>query len=228
MDQLLANKKVQIVLIALGVLFLGFVIFSSFIGRDSKIDSFPYEGSSSDYSELARIVDGEDLFRALGGDRRYDSFARDLRVFGQTAYSAYKEDASRVVGFRVDKINQDGQKVSFTGRYGSSSNKIKVELEKLQNDRISTKIEDTKTKLSINDSLPSNTQLNKYISSLPKTYSTFSVEYVRSGDIAQIYINEKNPALVDPAFEEVKKEITDGSFDQSKFTLIFPTESSGL
>jgi len=225
---LLTNKKVQAVLVALGVVFVLVYIFILFRSSSNSIDEFPIEGTSQDYSTHARIVGGEDLFVTIGGDRRYDSLSQDLYVFGEKAYGAYQSSKTEAVGFQVTRIGElQDQKLTVEGRYGSSKNKIVINITILGNDRISTSITDIGTKFNIDSKLPSNTKLNQFIATLPQDYDGYVAEYSRSTDDVLLFLDEINPEFGTRASTELQKIIDDGSYNKDRFQLIFPVESLG-
>ncbi len=150
-------------------------------GNSGDIDTFPEEGSLQDFSKRARLIDGDQLVAQLGGVRQLNAVSEDLRYFAVNAYSTYKSESTPVVGFRVDRNSKkDGDKVSFSGSFGSSKNLVKIEVTILKNDRIKTTITDTKTKLNVDSKLPSNKKINAYIAELPKNGQTYLALILRN------------------------------------------------
>lgn len=228
-DELLQDKRIRIALGIVGALFVVGLVFSAFRNSSTDIDTYPEEGSSQDYTTHARIVEKKPkLFTALGGDTRYDSLSQDLYSFGKTAYAKYKENSVDVIGFSVDgDIEQKGEVISFKGNYGASENSVNVVVEKLPNLRIKLSITDTKTNLNIDTSLRSNSKMNTYIATLPKTYDGFSVEYSRVSDKVFINLFERDPTLLTVAYSEIKKIVDDGSFSEARFQVTFPVDTFG-
>lgn len=225
---LLTNKKIRAVLVVSAIVYVLVFVFISLRSPGNSVDDIPEEGTSQDYSTHARIVDGEDLFEIIDGDKRYDSLSRDLFVFGERAYSAYQSDETKVIGFQVIKVGELlDQKLTIEGKYGSSKNTIVINVVILKNDRISTSITDTKTKFNIDSKLPSNTKLNQFIASLPRDYDGFVAEYARNIDKVVLFLNERDPESDSSAYTEMEKVINDGSYDRDRFQLIFPVESIG-
>ena len=220
-------KKAGYTILALlvGSLLL-FSIFSS--NSNGSIDSYPIEGSDQDYSKRARLVNSEDLFKQLGGDKRYDSLSEDLYVFATSAYAKYKTDKPEVIGFVLSgKSIKKDDTITFEGTYGAVKNKVKVGVSIKKNDRITTSIVDTKTKFTIDTSLPSNRKINKYISELPKSEETYIAEYVRSTDKISIFINERRPELLEKALADIESYIDDGSYESDRIEILFPPDTIG-
>ncbi len=220
-------KKVGYII--LGLLVGSLLLFSIFSGNsNSSVDSYPIEGSDQDYSTRARLINSEELFKQLSGDQRYDAVSEDLYVFAKTGYSVYKDNTPDVIGFVLAGSSQKkGSTVSFTGNYGAIKNKITVTVTILGNDRITTSITDTKTKLNIDSKLPSNKKINKYISELPKTGENYVAEYARSSDSITIFLNERKPELLDKAIADIRTYIDDGSYDDDRVEVLFPPDSLG-
>lgn len=170
-------------LFVIGVVFiLSMSLLFVFSDRGNKVDVLPEEGTATDYSQQARIVNGTNLFTDLGGGDRYDSFTKDLHVFGRSSYKGY-EDSSKVVGFTVEgEIKKEGETLSFGGKYGSSKNLIRITLKLLKNNRLQTSITDSKTAKNIDSQLPSNSLRNQFISTLPISNEAYAVDYADSTD----------------------------------------------
>lgn len=227
-DAIFSNKKIQAVLAGLGIIVVIILTILSFRPTNSSIDDYPLEGTDQDYSAHARIVGGDELFSILGGDRRFDALSRDLFYFAETAYSVYRSSETEVVGFKVTKQGEKvNNSIEIEGEYGSIKNKVRIKVDILANDRIKTSITDTKTDLNIDSKLPSNNKLNQYIATLPENYDGYTTEYDRSADGVTIFLDDKNPALADKAFADITAQIDDGSYDRSRFNVLFPAGSIG-
>lgn len=197
-------------------------------GNSGDIDTFPEEGSLQDFSKRARLIDGDQLVAQLGGVRQLNAVSEDLRYFAVNAYSTYKSESTPVVGFRVDRNSKkDGDKVSFSGSFGSSKNLVKIEVTILKNDRVKTTITDTKTKLNVDSKLPSNKKINAYIAELPKNGQTYTAEYVRSSDSISIFLIERNPDLLRGALSDLQTYMDDGSYDRERIEVLYPQEALG-
>ena len=196
------SKKIPWLIAVFLILVLGLAIIATSGGENIDL---PEEGSDIVYSAQARVVGDESLLQKLGGVGRREQLSRDLFVFARTGYSEYKYSPKKVVGFRVTSdIKEEGDKLSFDGRFGSVSHKIHVELTRLRNDRFQTSIIDTKNKLQINSELPSNTKRNQFIGKLPIETTDYTIDYLSESDsfIVNVFNRSSNFAKA----EEVMKE----------------------
>lgn len=175
------NKR-TLVLAGLFVFGASILIGFAMRNRTAEVDVIP-EGTDTDFSTHASIVDGEELLQNIGSLDGFEALSRDLFVFGRAAYEAYKADTSGVIGFRVTSdVNKDGNALEFEGRYGSSGNKIAVRVKVLRNNRLTVSITDTKTSLNIDGSLPSNGKRNQFIGTMPLFTDNYSIEYIELSD----------------------------------------------
>jgi hypothetical protein len=221
------KRKALLIIIVLIVSCL--VIFTLLSGgKSDSIDTLPEEGSLQNYSLRARIVDGEQLLSQLGGIRQLDAVSEDLRFFAVNAYTAYKSETTPAIGFQVKKGSKKvDNEVSFKGSFGASKNLVEVKVTILNNDRVKTSIIDTETRLNINPKLPSNRKINSYIAELPKSEPTYLAEYVRSSDNISIFLNDRDPDLIDQVLSDLQKYMDDGSYDRKRIEVLFPTDSLG-
>jgi len=222
---LLENIDTRKVIAGMSVIILLGLMLVVLFGGDKKagVDTVPFEGSSQDYSLRARIIGGEELFKLVAGGKRYDSLSEDLYVFGSTAYEEYKKDDVEVIGFTLSsEVKKESDTVTFSGEFGSSSNTVTVSLELLKNSRLKSSITDTKTKLNIDQKLPSNSKFNSYIAKLPIIGDGYTAGYSASDGKISIQLDDRDPALSQRAFDDIQKEVDDGSYDSKQIQIIFP------
>jgi len=187
---------------------VGVLVITNLTGKEN-IDILPEESSEIDYGSQARIIDGEELFDSLGGPEPYDSLSKDLFVFAKTAYPEYKNNDTKVVGFKLtSEISITLEDISFKGKYGSSNNDIVVRVKLLKNKRIKTTITDKKTALNVDSSLPSNTSRNQFIGTLPILNDNFSIEYNEADDKFLLSLFSEDSSILDSSIEEASKIIT--------------------
>lgn len=215
--------KIGYLAIGLAVLLLVIAFFmSSGGGRD--IDVVP-EGTNLDTSTHAYIVDGDELVQEIGSLDGFDSLGRDLYVFGKTAYEPYKSNPDRVVGFEItSSITTSDNHVIFEGRFGSSDNKIEVDLSKLNNNKVSTSITDVGTGLNLDDSLPSNSELNVFYGNLPISGDGYNIVYL-SGDKVSINIYLRDPNIYNKAYAKIVETVGKSNADKLDLSVLFPTPS---
>lgn len=150
--------------------------------KSKSIDVAP-EGTVTDFSTHASIVDGQELLQQMGSLDAFEALERDLHVFGRAAYEAYKTDPSRVVGFKIaSKITKKDTVITFEGKFGSSDNRVAVKITILKNNRITVSVLDTQTNLNIDSSLASNSKRNQFIGRLPATNNSYEIDYLKASD----------------------------------------------
>jgi hypothetical protein len=217
-DQQIRRKK----LVVGGAVLVGVILFIAFIssGKGNPIDKLPEEGSSVNYSDIAVISKGEELFKDLGGSISYDLFGKDLYYFGKNSYKNYSKEKA-VIGFLITsetkKVNNE---YVFEGRFGAVSNKISVSVKPLERHRIYTKITDTKTKKDLNSSLPSNNKRNQFIATLPVTKDDFSIDFDETSDTFVINIYDGDPSLYDTASKHLASQIGAKDLTKEKVSLL--------
>ena len=199
----------------IGILFLGLILAGFCIGiimnSGSDIDKLPEEGYSVNYTTQARIVNGEELFRMLEGADKYDAFSKDLQLFAKTAYTSYKEDPGKVIGFQIaSDISDTGDKISFTGNYGSTKNKISIAITLQKHNRIHVSITDEKTKLNLDEELPSNSKRNTFIATLPVNAANYVLDFNDSGNSFSIELLPEDPASIDQEYVDASEVLKKG------------------
>ncbi len=197
------------------------------IAKPQDIDQPPEEGTNTDYSVAARIVDGENLFYQLGGGSRFDSLAKDLYTYAKSNYENYKNNPDKVVGFKVEEITENDLDITIYGRYGSSKNRIQIQIKLLNNNRQHVSVVDTVTKINIDEQLASNNSRNEYIATLPKTENGYSVEYVEKTDSVVINLYDRDPALAEQAYKDLLN-IVGAEYSEGQLLIVnFPPPSFG-
>jgi hypothetical protein len=199
----MSRSKLLLILGLVVLAVLGLSFFSP--GSSNKIDGPPPESSEIDYSNQAKIVDGEELFDLIGGPDAYDYFSKDLQLFAKTAYPEYKDEPTKIIGFKINSVlKKEGDTIIFDGRFGSVENRIDARIQLLKNNRIKTSLTDVKTKLNIDSELPSNNKRDQFIGGLPLITGAFEIEYLGSSDsfLLTIYDGVSKPAA--------EKALTDG------------------
>lgn len=188
------TKTLKKIAIGFGV-FVVICIIAALLSLTNKesIDQRPEEGTDADYSQQARIVNGEKLFVELEGGDRYDYFARDIKEFAKR-FEEYSEKP--VTGFEITSdLEVDGSVIKFDGKYGSVNNKISVTLEKLNNQRLKTSITDSSSNVTVDDdTLPSNSLRNQFVATLPLDSPYCTVTFVVDGEIINAELKSLNEA----------------------------------
>ena len=96
----------------------------------------------------------------------------------------------------------------------------------LNYDRISTSITDTKTSLNIDDQLPSNTKLNKFIGSLPKTEKNYSIAYSEFDQKITIKLAGQSETFKKEALDVVRSALDDSFVTDNNISIFYPSLSS--
>lgn len=214
-------RKVIILVLALAVLVV-VALLASQSRTDNGIDAKP-EGVDTDFSSHANIVDGEELLEQLGSLDSFDLLARDLHHFAQATYYTYKSDPNRVVGFRITSpVEVQAEKLLLHGHFGSSRNEIAVIIKKLNNNRIVTSITDTETGFNADETLPSNSKLNRFLGSLPITNDQYSINFVSSLEL-EIAIYSNDPEIYDAAYKVVEDSVGKEEADKINLTVSLPS-----
>lgn len=222
------NNRAKII----AALFLLLLVVTIVIGtrQDSTtIDSLPEESTVLNPSKYANIIDSTDsIASSLGGVIQYDQLSEDIYYFGKVTYDDYRKDIKKVVGFKIaSKIEKKENTIIFDGRYGSSKNKILIQVDLLPNKRIKTKITDQNLNKILEKELPSGKDFNSYISNLPISGEKFIIEYSTKKDNIVIQLFERDSNLTALAIDSIKEKIKDGSYDSKKITVLFPPNTVG-
>lgn len=221
------SEKTKLLLLIGGVFILSMGLLLVFSNRGNNVDVLPEEGTAADYSQQARIVNGSNLFAALGGGGRYDLFSEDLHTFGKKNYTSYKGSGG-VIGFTIEsEIKKEGETLSFSGKYGSSKNLIRIALKPLKNERLNTSITDTKTTRNIDSQLPSNSLRNQFISTLPVGNEAYNVDYITSSDsfVITVYDGDNDTKAIAEQYLISSLKVTDLS--NEKYSVIVAQSGRG-
>jgi hypothetical protein len=182
------NRTVIIVMFVLAFLTVGIIIATLGLSEKNTVDQFPEDGLNIDITSQASIVSSEELPIDMGGVAAFENLSRDLYAFGSIAYEPYINKTTEVIGFRVDNTTKEANTLQIEGKFGSSNNPISITVKLLQNDRITTSITDKKTDLNIDSLLPSNSQINQFIGTLPYDNGNYVVNYVDEDNFFSVNI----------------------------------------
>jgi len=202
-----SNRKIALILVLILLISSAFLLTPR--NTSSKnIDSFPKNSSSeSDYSKLAYINEGSGLYEKLNNSDIYDRVSEDLRIFAVASFPEYNS-AGAFVGFKItSKIESKDNIVHFSGRYGANKDKIVVSLQPKNHGRVFVQIINQSTETSIDNFLPTNTQDNIFIGSLPIDKGFYVIDYNEKLDNYTAFIDP----LDSDKIPEVIKTIEDGS-----------------
>lgn len=209
--------KISMIVVSV-VLF--FVLIFVFAGSSQDIDQYPEEGSAVDYSKLARIINGEELVQKIGGLTQYEQLAQDLRFFALKRYPTYQE--KEVIGFEITSpVEVQDNTLSFEGRYGSGDSDVKVDVTKLNNERIKSSILDS-SGINLDSELPSASAYNQFLASLPVARENFTYSYLQ-GDITKdvlVTMQMFDRSLIDQALDEIST-LSGDEFDSSRVKFEF-------
>jgi hypothetical protein len=198
------NNRLRIVIACVTLLALGLLVFITFdLNDSSSLDNFPEEGTNIDLSSEAYLVSSEDLLKELGSIASLKNYSRDVFIFGKTAYKNYAEYATDLMGFEITKVEKKNNELLITGRYGSSSNTISSTVIPLNHGRLKVSITDTKTSLNIDKLLPSNSDLQQFIGTLPIRNTNYEIDYFSDSD--SFFINVFNTPNGNTEAEQVIK-----------------------
>lgn len=183
-----SRQRIILIIIVLAGALLGLLIllFSS----DDGIDRIPEDAYALDaYLDKAIISDDSgELFRALGSLDRLDFMAADLYVFAKANYAKYIFQDAPIIGFKLNSVEKNNTEVRFTGRFGASSDSIKVTANLTSKDRLVSVIEDTALGITFKDELPSNSARNIYIGSMPVNGNGYTIDYDNTSTAFTIYV----------------------------------------
>ncbi len=221
LSNLLKDRRI---LIALFII-IGLFVAGSLLKSDSLDIDKAEEGTNADYSTQANIENGEELIHALKSVRTFEALSADIRTFAVTAYEIYSEKPTGVVGFIVTSdIKNDNNDINFEGRYGAVSNRIAIKISLLSNQRFSLSITDTKTGLSFDQYLVSNSKRNQFIGTLPKTGEDFAIDYDGDGDGFIISLYPTEGAKISQAYanaaDQIKTALGTDNLDNERLNII--------
>ena len=163
------ESPLKLLLTRQNVLFAGLVIaiIAGIVFYNSSRNEFGGEKVNPD--SPATLVYADNVYQPTGYGPVDSQIAADMAYFARHVYTdKYNPDKFPAVNFDVSgKPSASDGTVSFEGKYERVKAKIKVTVRQLSNDRVETSITDTSTNKSINNELPSNSKINKYIATLP-------------------------------------------------------------
>lgn len=181
-----------------------------------------------DYKTQANIVGGDVLLDYFVHWETVDALTRDLHTFGRAAYDAYKNDGAKPVGFKITPpIIKENDIITFGGRYGSSENKVAVEVKLLNSKRMDISITDIVTGFNMDDKLPSNSKVNHFIGSLPIFGDGYNITYV-SGNTINIGLYFRDPNLRDSAYQTIIDKLGEEEAQKLDITVSFPMANANL
>lgn len=222
------KRVIKAVIIIVAALVFLIILIASFAGGNQtaetpvEVDAIPE--ADFDTGTQANIVGG-DLVQQIGNVEGYTSFSQDLHDFGRQTYDAYK-DPIKPVGFQVtSEVTKENATLTFDGKFGSSSNNVAVTIELLKNNRIKVSITDTKTGVNMDNRLPSNTPVNRFIGTLPIHGNGYDITFVPDDNVA-IVLYDRNPALYTQAYQTIVEAIGESGAGQLNLTTSFPSASS--
>lgn len=218
------NRKAILVVSVLLVFILP--ILFSLLAPGKSIDVAASDEDLAYYSTRARLYEGSELFKAIG-EKQYDQLSMDVYLFGKNTYKAYRSGSKHVVGFLINResLTKRDSKISFEGKYGSSSSSIKVAVELLKNERIKTSIKDVGLNNNIDQKLPSNSKTNKFIASLPFVSKSYSIYYYPDSPKLGIEISGVSDQSKKEAISFVASQTDDGFVNDDNIDLFYISAS---
>ena len=175
------QRKNLILFVATFFLGAALLLFVTSMRRDNPIDNAPYEGENPNTASRVILSNESALFNLVKEVHTLDRISSELYVFGKTAFSVYSND-KQPMGFRIDDVSQENNKVLINGKYGQSKHKIAITFIELNNSHVSISITDTDSGLNIDQYLESNQSKNQLIGNLPIEETTFTLRYIEDSD----------------------------------------------
>jgi len=171
------SKDTTILIVVLSTLVV-FLVGAIFFNRDpigTGTEYFPSEGP-------ALLNNSQELYASLDGDRYFTALREDLGVFARTTIKQYNDGTLPNIVFAVSSPvqNEDGV-YSFDGSFDANKEKVSITVKPLKYGRIQSSITGIKG-TNIDANLPSNSQRNKYISSLAFDNVDYSIDYNPTSD----------------------------------------------
>jgi hypothetical protein len=150
----------------------------------------------------------------------------DVAYFARNNYSEYDPEKQPSVAFHIKKKPaKNGSVLEFRGQYEKVKNEISISVNSLNNGRIITSITDTKTKKDLNTQLPSNTQRNKFIATLPIVTKTYSIEYAMPTDLFTLIIFDGSTAATEEAEKALKLGVGIDDLSKEKYEFFAPNSA---
>lgn len=212
-------------LIALaGLLFL--VTLISTTTKNNGITELP-EGTSIDIINEAYLheTSGEHtIAEYVVSDKAFSGIKTDFKLFAKDTYEQYQEEDTVVI-FNVSNTKIEDEVLVAYGKFAQEENEVESRIRLLNNERIEISIRDVDSGKTMDENLPSNSQLNQYIATLPVSKENYTAEYKRFSEIILVSFNSRNSSLRDSYKKDVWQKINDGSLDEDMFVFSFPNMS---
>jgi len=142
-------------------------------------------GTGDEYSPPngpAIMNNSEEVYR-LVDDTQFSQLRTDLAYFARDTMETYKSGKTVDVIFVVGKsITKNNQNISFEGKFKESKDTISVSITREGKSRIKSTILNKKSRVSIDNKLPSNSKRNQYIATLPIDNDDYAIEYDTASD----------------------------------------------
>lgn len=214
------NKKLIIASLVL-ITVVGFIAIFTKDNIDTPPDG---DGIVLDYSDSASLVDSEDLLNAVGSIDAYDRVRKDIYTFGKKTYQPYITNSTKAIGFAISKksVTKNGSDISLEGKYGSSSDEIKISIKLLSNFRIKISITDIKTGRNIDSELPSNNKLNQLIGILPYDSENYSISYSDRSLKVVVRLDFFTEELKAEALDYIRKVVGDENIVDKYIEVFYP------
>ena len=208
------NQKKNVLLFAVTIIIgVAILLIVNSLRRENPIDNAPFEGENPNSSNRVILSNETSLFNLVSEVHTIDRVSSELYAFGKAAFSVYTDD-KQPMGFRVNNLSQENNKINFSGNFGQSNHKISVTFIELNSGHISISITDTDSGLNIDQYLESNQSKNQLIGSLPIEDSTFTLRYIEDSDT--FAINAFSVSGYTDAENVIKTYLDDDEYSQQK------------
>ena len=210
-DKLLKNSRLLIIL---------FFVFSTalilLVTLGQKNTKSSTGGEYSPTNDVAYFVDSTNLYKALGG-RRFNYLQLDLRAHFNDIVKGY----NKPVNFSVASVITNDKTITIEGKYQDKVGNTKIEVKLLNNERIDVVM--VTGKKSNRDILPSNSKINRYISTLPITGPDYTIDFLLSDNTIVISIYDRDPAIAERAKATIVQAVGKEQVDKQQITVSFPS-----
>lgn len=186
-------------------------------------------GTGKEYSPPngpATMAASEELYRKLSNNIRFTALREDLAFFGRTTIADYRSGKFAEVVFAISsEISQNNNTLTFSGKFEKSKDKITVVIDPLKFERMKVSITNNKTKVNIDNELPSNSKENQFIASLPIDGDGYRIGYISEEKSYEINILRRESALVEIANKKLVESLGIGDIQQIPVQYTYPTPS---
>jgi hypothetical protein len=174
----------------------------------------------------AILSESEHLYEQLGSDYRFSALRVDLAYFARATIAEYRTGSVNEIVFKViGNIEKSDNTLSFNGEFSAGNTPVNIVIGLKNYDRMLVSITNKNNQTNIDSELPSNSKLNKFISTLPIDKNGYHIGYSSSDESFEVNLYISDSGLIAEAQQVIKEGLGLETLDSIKVGYTYPTPS---